>query len=103
MAITEVKGKIFTQIKFTGAGDTWSMANPAVIKSVRLTAPPTKLVDADYITFNEVIAGGVSPDLFVLSKEARATFFNGTRTFKLGISSYSLTNPADVVLSVEVE
>jgi hypothetical protein len=101
MAITETKGKKFVQIKFTGAGDSWAMTQDMVVRSVRVTAQTGKLADTDYITFAE--SNGSSPDIFVLNNEAKATFFHGAQATKLAISGYSLTYPADVVVSIEVD
>jgi hypothetical protein len=101
MPITETKGKKFIQIKFTGTGDSYAMSQEMIVRSVRVTAQPGKLADTDYITFAE--SNGDSPNIFVLSNEARATFFHGTQRTRLKISAYSLTNPTDVVLSIEVD
>jgi len=101
MAITETKGKKFIQINFTGAGDSYAMSQEMIVRSIRVTAPPGKLADTDYITFGEV-AGG-NPNIVTLSPEARATFFHGTQHTKLKISAYSLTYPTDVVVSIEVD
>jgi hypothetical protein len=101
MPITEIKGKKFIQIKFTGGGDSYAMSQEMIVRSVRVTAPPGKLTDADYITFAE--AENDNPNIFTLSNEAKATFFHGTQHTKLKISAYSLTYPTDVVLSMEVD
>jgi hypothetical protein len=101
MPITEAKGKKFIQIKFTGAGDSYTMSQEMIVRSVRVTAPPGKLADVDYITFAEV--SGNNPNIFTLSNEGKATFFHGTQRTKLKISAYNLSNPADVVVSMEVD
>ena len=102
MPITESEGKKFVQLNFTaGSGDSWTMSQDMLVRSVRLTAPPTKLAVADYVVFGE--AHGASPRVFVLSNDAKATFFHGAQTTKLSITSYSLTNPTDVVVSIEVD
>ena len=102
MPITQTEGKKFIQLNFTaGSGDTWTMIQDMLVRSIRVTAPPTKLADADYIVFSE--AHGASPKVCVLSNNAMATFFHGAQTTILTISSYSLTNPADVVVSIEVD
>lgn len=102
MAITETEGKKFIQLNFTAAsGDIWTMTADKYIRSVRVTGVPGKLADTDYITFTE--DHGADPDIFVLSNEAKATFFQGRQATKLAISDYSLTHPADVVVSIEVD
>jgi hypothetical protein len=101
MAITETKGKKFIQIKFTGAGDSYTMSQELIVRSIRLTAPPGKLADTDYITFGEKL--GSIPDIITLSNEAKGTFFHGTQHTRLKISAYSLTNPTDVIVSIEVD
>jgi hypothetical protein len=101
MPITETRGKKFIQINFTGAGDSYSMSQEMIVRSVRLTAPPGKLADTDYITFKELSGG--NPNIFTLSNEAKATFFHGSQSTAFGITAYSLTYPADVVISIEVD
>ena len=102
MPITEAKGKKFIQVKFTaGSGDAYTMSQEMIVRSVRVTAPPGKLTDTDYITFGEV--AGSNPNIFTSSLNAQATFFHGTQHTKLKIYAYSLTNPADVVVSIEVD
>jgi hypothetical protein len=101
MPITETEGKKFIQLNFTGAGDSWAMNQDMTVRSVRVTAPPGKLADTDYITFAE--DHGADPNIFTLSNEAKATFFHGAQCTKLRISAYSLTYPTDVVVSMEVD
>ena len=101
MAITETKGKKFIQIKFTGADDSYAMSQELIVRSIRLTAPPGKLADTDYITFAE--KEGSNPNIITLSSEAKATFFHGTQHTRLKISTYSLTYPSDVIVSIEVD
>ena len=102
MPITETEGKKFIQLNFTaGSGDVWAMTQDMIVRSVRLTAAPGKIADTDFIVFAE--AHGATPKAFVLSNDAKATFFHGRQSTKLALSSYSLTNPADVVVSIEVD
>jgi len=103
MAITTKTGSRFTQVLFsTGTGELWAMSEPKIMRSVRLTALPGQLVfGTDYITFGEV--GGEGPDLFVLSADALATIFHGSKSMRLAITDYLLTNPADVVVSLEYD
>lgn len=77
------------------------MSRDQWVRSVRLTAPPGKLADTDYIKFGEV--SGDSPDIFVLSAEAKATFLHGVQPTALAITDYRLTYPLNVVVSVEVD
>ncbi len=100
-AVTEVNGKKFIQLTFaTASSDTFKMSADANIKSVRLTAPPGYLADADFVTFKEVYNS--EPSIFTLSNEAKATFFQQPIFTKLGIVAYKLTYYANVVLSIEL-
>lgn len=102
MSITPVNGKKFIQLKFTSStSDTYDMPFEKLIRSVRVTAVAGKFDGYDYITFYE--KRGSNPDIFILTPEARATFFHGGLSTILGIKSYKFTNPTEVIVSIEVD
>jgi hypothetical protein len=99
MAVTVKKGKKFWQIDLGATGGNYVMDADYKIREVRLT----NIGSADYMRFYE--AYGDNPVVFQLDYSKAATFFQGNLMTKLGFTwaSCSVADPANAILSIELE